>query len=156
MELYTSNEDYSLLLRCFTALPFVPEARIIKYFNLLCEPVPKDAPTGITEFIDYVAEIYIGQEVYERIDDGANDGLVLRIRRQLTWKRPKFSPKLWSVHVTVLNDKPRTTNVLERWHRRFSTIVTKHQWFLRLPKIRAIKKWNSYHQTINGRWSKEN
>ena len=49
MELYTSNEDYSLLLRCFTALAFVLEARIIEYFNLLCESVPEDAPTGITE-----------------------------------------------------------------------------------------------------------
>ena len=40
MELYTSNEDYSLLLRCFTALAFVPEARIIEYFKLVCESVP--------------------------------------------------------------------------------------------------------------------
>ena len=67
MELYTSNEDYSLLLRCFTALAFLPEARIIEYFKLLGESVPEDAPTGITEFTDYVAEPYIGQEVYERM-----------------------------------------------------------------------------------------
>ena len=29
--------------------------------------------------------------MYKRIDDGANDGLVLRIRRESTWKRPMFS-----------------------------------------------------------------
>ena len=141
MELYTSNEDYSLLLRCFTALAFVPEVRIIEYFNLLCESLPEDAPTRITEFTDYVVETYIGQEMYERIDDGANDGLVLRIREP-TWKRPKFSPKLWSVHDRVLNNEPRTTNTLEGWYRRFRSIVVKHHpniEFLRLPEIRAIK-----------------
>ena len=125
-ELYTSNEDYSLLCRCFTTLAFVPEARIIEYFHLLYESVTEDVPTGITEFIDYVAETYIGQEMYERIDDGANDGLVLRIKREQTWKRPKFSPKLWSVHEKVLNDEPKTTNMLAGWHRRFSSIVVKH------------------------------
>ena len=37
MELYTSNEDYSMLLRCFTALSFVPEARIIEYSTLFVD-----------------------------------------------------------------------------------------------------------------------
>ena len=64
--------------------------------------------------------------MYERIDDGANDGLVLRIRREAAWKRPKFSPKLCSVHGRVLNDEAKITNMLEGWHRRFSSIVAKH------------------------------
>ena len=51
-----------------------------EYFNLLCETVPEDGPIEITEFIDYVAETYTSQKVYERIDDGANDGLFFRIR----------------------------------------------------------------------------
>ena len=53
------------------------------------------------------------------------EGLVLRLRRQ-RWKKTKFAPRLWSVYERVLNDEPRTTNMLERWHRRFSTVVTKH------------------------------
>ena len=30
------------------------------------------------------------------------------------------------VYERVLNDEPRTTNMLEGWHRRFSTVLTKH------------------------------
>ena len=41
-------------------------------------------------------------------------------------KDPKFSPKQWSVYERVLNDEPRTTNMLEGWHRRFSTVVAKY------------------------------
>ena len=38
----------------------------------------------------------------------------------------RFSPKLQSVYERVLNDVPRATNLLEGWHRSFSTIVAKH------------------------------
>ena len=37
-----------------------------------------------------------------------------------------FTPKLWSAYEGVLNDEPRTTNMLEGWHRRFSTLASRH------------------------------
>ena len=46
--------------------------------------------------------------------------------RRPRWKEPKFAPRLWSVYERVLNDEPQTTNMLEGWHRRFSTVVAKH------------------------------
>lgn len=117
------DENYSLLLRCFTALAFVPEDRVVEYFKTLCESVPEDAPEQIHAFVDYMAETYIGRDIYETVS--SENSLVLRIRRQAVWKEPKFSPKLWSVYERVLNDEPRTTNRLEGWHRRFSQIVAK-------------------------------
>ena len=124
MELYITNEQYSLFLRSFTALAFVPQDRIAEYFKHLCDSVPEDAPTGVHDFIDYVADTYVGKEVYERAEN-QGEGLVLRLRRP-RWKEPKFAPRLWSVYERVLNDEPRTTNMLEGWHRRFSTVVAKH------------------------------
>ena len=80
----------------------------------------------MSSFVDYFADTYIGQEVYESVDEAdENNGLVLRIRRTQRWKEPRFSPKIWSVYERVLNDEPRTTHLLEGWHKRFSTIVTK-------------------------------
>ena len=37
-----------------------------------------------------------------------------------------FAFKFWSVYERVLNDEPRTPNMLESWHRRFGTLVEEH------------------------------
>ena len=67
----------------------------------------------------------MGHDIYETAEnEGA--GLVLRIKRTPRWKELIFSPKLWSVYDRVLSDEPRTANMLEGWHRRFSTVVAKH------------------------------
>ena len=97
MELYISNEQYSLLLWIFTALAFVPEDKVVEFFKYLSDSVPQDAPTGVHEFIDYIAETYVGHEVYERVEN-QGEGLVLRLRMVPRWKHPKFSPKLWSIY----------------------------------------------------------
>ena len=75
--------------------------------------------------MDYVAETYVYHEVFEMEENQGNE-FILRLRRVPRWKEPKFSPKVWSVYERVLNDEPRTTNMLEGWHRRFGTVVTKH------------------------------
>ena len=106
MEFYITNEQYSLFLRSFTALAFVPQDRIAEYFKHLCDSVPEDAPTGVHDFIDYVADTYVGKEVYERAEN-QGEGLVLRLRRP-RWKEPKFAPRLWSLYERVLNDEPIT------------------------------------------------
>ena len=118
-----NNTVYSL--RSFTALAFVPEDKVVEFFKHLSDSVPQDAPTWVHEFIDYIAETYVGHEVYERTEN-QGEGLVHSFRRVPRWKDPKFSPKLWYICKRVLNDEPRTTNMLEGWHRRFSTVVAKH------------------------------
>ena len=125
VDLYVSNEQYSVLLRSFTALAFVPTERVLEYFKYLSDSVPEDAPTAIHDFVEYIADTYVGHEIYETAES-EEAGLVLRIRRTPRWKEPIFPPKLWSVYDRVLNDEPRTTIMLEGWHRRFSTIVAKH------------------------------
>ena len=77
-------------------MAFVPEARGVEYFNVLSENL-SECTRRSKQLCDHMAETYIGLEVYERVD-GDDDDLVLRIRRQPTWRRPKFSPKLWSVY----------------------------------------------------------
>ena len=120
-----------MLLRCYTALVFVPDNRIIEYFNVLSISIPADVADEISPFVEYFAETYIGRVVYQVVngdDEDGDDGerLVLRIRRQPRWQNPKFPPRLWSVYERVLDDEPMTTNVLEGWHRRFRSIVAKH------------------------------
>ena len=80
MELYISNQQYSLLLRSFTALAFIPENKVVEFFKHLSDTVPQDAPTGVHAFSDYIAEIYVGHEVYERAEN-QGEGLILKLRR---------------------------------------------------------------------------
>ena len=106
-------------------MAFVPTERVPEYFTYLSDSVPEDAPTAIHDFVENIADIYVGHETYETTEnEGA--GLVPRIRRAPRWKEPIFPPKLWSMYDRVLHDEPRTTNLLEGWHRRFSTVVAKH------------------------------
>ena len=63
MELYITNEQYSLFLRSFTVLAFVPQDRIAEYFKHQCDSVPQDAPTGVHDFIDYLADTYLGKSI---------------------------------------------------------------------------------------------
>ena len=127
MEHYIHDQEYSMLLRSFTALTFVPNDRVVEYFKILCTSVPAEYAEEISPFVDYMAEAYIGKEVYEIVNGEADNGrIVLRLRREPRWQNPKFQPKLWCVYERVLNDEPRTTNMLEGWHRRFGIIVAKH------------------------------
>ena len=78
----------------------------------MSDSVPEDAPTAIHDFVEYIVDTYVGHEIYETAEnEGA--GLVLRIRRTPRWKEPIFPPKLWSVYDRVLNNEPRTTNMLK-------------------------------------------
>ena len=68
--------------------------KFILYFNLLVQSIPEDAPPQVHEFVAYMADIYIGIEVYETIQDADyNNGLVIRFRRTARWKSPKLAPK---------------------------------------------------------------
>ena len=126
VEHYISDEEYSLLLRCFTALAFVPDTRVAEYFNLISQSVPEDAPPIAFDFVKDIEDTHVGRELYERAEENENEGLMIRNRRTPRWKKPIFAPKLWSVYERVLNDEPKTTNMLEGWLRRLVTLVAKH------------------------------
>ena len=129
MELYISNEQYSLLFRSFTALAFVPEDKVVEFFKHLSDSVPQNAPIGVHEFIDNIAETYVGHEVYERAKN-QGEGLNGQAQEGTKMEGSKVFPKTVVCLWKVLNDEPRTTNKLEGWHRRFSTVVAKHHPYL--------------------------
>ena len=112
------------MLRSFAALAYVPEDRAVEYLNVLSESVPQDSPEKIRSFVEFMAKNYMGQDVYEMVGGNGNC-LVISLRREKRWKKPKFSPRLWTVYERVLTDEPRIPNVLEGLHRRFGTIVAK-------------------------------
>ena len=83
MGLYICCEELSLLLRSFTALAFVPGGKVIEYFNIVSESVPADSPHVLFQFVECIADAYVGKEVFERaVDNGEdNENWVIRWRR---------------------------------------------------------------------------
>ena len=112
----------------------------------MCNSLPEDAPVQVHEFVDYIADTYVGPEVYERAEN-QND-LVLRLRRAPRWKEPKFSPTMWSVYERVLNDEPRTTNMLERWHRRIGTVIARKTLSMILFNFDVTDKVSMYEEMM--------
>ena len=63
--MYIHDQEFSMLLRCYIALEFVPGNRIIEYFNVLCASIPADVADETSPFVEYVAQTYISREVYQ-------------------------------------------------------------------------------------------
>ena len=62
-------------------LTFVPEARVVEYYNVLSKKLPENAPGKVNSFVDFMGEKSIGHKVYERVD-GDDDGLIFRLKRK--------------------------------------------------------------------------
>lgn len=137
-------------MRSFSALAFVPERRIVEYFNILSDSVPVDSPQEVFDFVEYVADTYIGREIYERADAEEQGDMVIRLRRNPRWKDPKILPQWWSVYERVLNDEPRTTNMLEGWHRRFGELVAKYHPYI-YDFIGCLRSEQSRTDTVIGK-----
>ena len=84
------------------ALAFVPLADILQSFNVLSQHCVGNEQ-GI---LDYFKTNYKGE--------------VRRGRR----RPPMFPHTLWNIHRRVVNDLPRTNNLLEGWHGQFNQCVT--------------------------------
>ena len=82
---------------------------MIEYFKIVSESVPDGSPHAVYEFLEYIADTYVGKEVYERAEENGedNENLVIRLRRISRWKTSKFAPKMWSVYESVLHDEPK-------------------------------------------------
>ena len=89
-------------IRMIGALAFVPLADILQSFNVLSQHCVGNEQ-GI---LDYFETNYIGE--------------VRRGRR----RPPMFPHTLWNIHRRVVNDLPRTNNLLEGWHRHFNQCDT--------------------------------
>lgn len=107
---YTDDLDFSLKVRMFTALAFVPAEKVRCAFNEIREILPDEAE----EFGSYFERTYIG--TFSNRDTGT-------AALALTWRDPPFPPAMWSVYERTLENEPRTTNFLEGWHRRIQSIL---------------------------------
>ena len=97
----------------FTALAFLPPDFVRNAFQEIKPLLPPEAE----DFALYFEQTYIGQ--YTTADAGTDALHPLR----LTLREPPFPPSIWSVYERTLGSEPRTTNFLEGWHRRISSIL---------------------------------
>ena len=111
--LYASDAEFATCLRMLTALAFVPVSDIPSAFEACKEVMPETADAVVS----YIEKTYVGTTTCT-----TDSSLTLKVSK----KKPKFKPAIWSVYDRVVLDMPRTTNKLEGWHRRFSSIMAKH------------------------------
>lgn len=98
---YVNNEDFRTNIKMITALAFVPVEDIIESFQMLADQCGDEEEA----VLDYFESAYVGE---------------LRRGRRL---QPTFPHELWSMHVRVEQNLPRTNNALEGWHNRFSSSI---------------------------------
>ena len=105
---YSTNEDFSLKLRHITALAFLPPSEIPSAFDQVKTLIPDNA-AGV---IKYFETNYV-------------HGRVRNLRHRSRRTTPLFSPELWSVNDLVELSYPRTQNIVEGWHNRWSNLISK-------------------------------
>ena len=126
---YHQDNEFSLLVRCFSALAFLPTEDVIEGFEVLTDDDDLAVPP---EFVSYFETNYIG---------------CLR-RRGRNQRRlvPLFPVGCWNVHDRNVQGLPRTNNNLEGWHNAFqSSISCTHPNIWKL--IDALKKEETLSQT---------
>ena len=102
---YNTHDDFSLKIKCFTALAFLPTEDVIEAFENLSDD--DDIPD---EFITYFETNYIG----------INRGRGSRQRRS----EPLFPIKIWNVRERILANIPRSNNAVEGYHNAIRSSVT--------------------------------
>ena len=98
---YLNDNLFRTNIRMIGALAVVPIADIIQSINALVQHCVGNEQV----ILDYFETNYIGE--------------VHRGRR----RPPMFPHTLWNIRRRVVNDLPRTNNMLEGWHRQFSQCV---------------------------------
>jgi hypothetical protein len=105
---YSTDEEFSLLIRHIPALAFLLPDDIPTAFDQLKNNIPIEANTIVNWFEDTY--------VHGRIRRVLRNGNLLR-------HPPLFPPTFWSVVDNMEYAFPRTQNSVEAWHRRWDTIV---------------------------------
>ena len=98
---YHNESEFSLKIRCFSALAFIPPAQVANSFEEFSEDDAKS-----NEFLSYFEHTYIG---------------VVR-GRGATRRRaiPLFPIDMWNFYSLVQNNTPRTNNAQEGFHSAFN------------------------------------
>ncbi|CAI6354155.1 unnamed protein product [Macrosiphum euphorbiae] len=93
------------------ALAFIPSENIPAAFDELKATFPPEAE----EVVQWFEDNYVHGRIRRR---NQRNGNIIRTD-------PLFPPKLWSVSELMDHGIPRTQNIVEAWHRRWSTLVGK-------------------------------
>jgi hypothetical protein len=106
---YGSNEDFSIKLRHLTALAFLSPSEIPAAFDQVKPLLPENA----VRIVKYFENNYV-------------HGRIRQMRNRTTHHTPPlFSPEIWSIKDLVELGYPRTQNVVEGWHNRWSNLIGK-------------------------------
>lgn len=100
---YGGSYRVQLIFKQLPSLAFLPASEIPKAFDELKEISSNMLPN----LFDYFSDYYVHGKQISR-----------KKRRA-----PVFPPTLWSVHENVLNNIPRTSNNLERWHCKWNGLL---------------------------------
>ena len=104
---YETDAEFALKLRMLCALAFVPVEGVVDAFEALCDN--EVFPFEAQDVVDYFEDTWIGRPDRRR-------------HRRL----PKFPLDMWNVHISVLDNIPKTNNNVEGWHRAFEEQMTSH------------------------------
>ncbi|CAG8652284.1 16178_t:CDS:2 [Dentiscutata heterogama] len=105
---YSMEKDFSLLIRSFSALAFLPPSEIPAAYEELKTHIPAKA----RHIIRWFEETFI----YSRVRHMHRSGNISRLD-------PLFSSTFWSVFNNIKIAYPRTQNSVEGWHRRWDVLV---------------------------------
>lgn len=104
---YSEDPQFSLHLRELLALAYVPENKVIDYFeSLLTTEFYQNNQIYLTELLDYFEDTYIG-----------------RPNRRGHRRAALFNINIWNCYELIKNDIPRTNNAIEGWHNGFKSML---------------------------------
>lgn len=109
---YVEDGEFSLKVRHFIALAYLPSVEIPAVFALLKENI---FPTVDPQIVEWFEINYVNGKLKSRKTDDTK----LMINRTV----PLFPPELWSVHQNNISSLPRTQNKIEAWHKRWNSLM---------------------------------
>lgn len=107
---YGNDVEFSQKLRQILALAFLPADQIPKAFDGLKSKFPPETE----DLLRWFEETYIAGKKRKRSNN-------IDVRTEAL-----FPPKIWSVYDSVLENIPRTQNIVESWHNRWLHLVGPH------------------------------
>jgi hypothetical protein len=99
--------EFSVWVRCLTALAFVPEAEVFQTYQNLVR-LPNFPRRELRDVLAYVKQQWVGEERYGE------------------WFAPAFPPAEWNVRERTLAGLDRTNNRMEGWHQRLKRLLGVH------------------------------
>lgn len=130
-QLYSEDILFMSAIKMLIALAFVPVEDVVYTYELLISSVYFiENEELLNEYLNYFERTWIGVR-----------------KRNITRSEPLFAIEMWNCYDYVMNDRPRTNNVVEGWHNGFSRSVGKHHPEMG-PFINCLKKEQNLNELL--------